>query len=70
MCSSDLKKILDVIEETKELSDDTVAALTEAIETFTARFNASVAAPVNEAQAEALEGEGAEAITRVVPAKK
>jgi len=66
----DRKKILDVIEETKELSDDTVAALTEAIETFTARFNASVAAPVNEAQAEALEGEGAEAITRVVPAKK
>ena len=66
----DRKKILDVIEETKELSDDTVAALTEAIETFTARFNASVAAPVNEAQAEALEGEGAEAITRVVPAKR
>ena len=66
----DRKKILDVIEETKELSDDTVAALTEAIETFTSRFNASVAAPVNEAQAEALEGEGAEAITRVVPAKK
>ena len=66
----DRKKILDVIEETKELSDDTVAALTEAIETFTSRFNASVAAPVNEAQAEALEGEGAEAITRVVPAKR
>ena len=66
----DRKKILDVIEETKELSDDTVAALTEAIETFTARFNASTAAPVNEAPAQALEGEGAEAITRVVPAKK
>ncbi len=66
----DRKKILDVIEETKELSDDTVAALTEAIETFTARFNASSAAPVNEAPAQALEGEGAEAITRVVPAKK
>ena len=66
----DRKKILDVIEETKELSDDTVAALTEAIETFTARFNASNAAPLNEAPAEALEGEGAEAITRVVPAKK
>ena len=66
----DRKKILDVIEETKELSDDTVAALTEAIETFTARFNASNAAPLNEAPAEALEGEGAEAITRVVPVKK
>ncbi|NBR93771.1 MAG: F0F1 ATP synthase subunit alpha [Actinobacteria bacterium] len=66
----DRKKILDVIEETKELSDDTVAALTEAIETFTARFNASNAAPLNEAPVEALEGEGAEAITRVVPAKK
>jgi F-type H+-transporting ATPase subunit alpha len=66
----DRKKILDVIEETKELSDDTVAALTEAIETFTARFNASTAAAVNEAPAQALEGEGAEAITRVVPAKK
>jgi F-type H+-transporting ATPase subunit alpha len=66
----DRKKILDVIEETKELSDDTVAALTEAIETFTARFNASAAKAVNEAPAQALEGEGAEAITRVVPAKK
>jgi F-type H+-transporting ATPase subunit alpha len=66
----DRKKILDVIEETKELTDDTIAALTEAIETFTARFNASTAAPVNEAPAQALEGEGAEAITRVVPAKK
>jgi F-type H+-transporting ATPase subunit alpha len=66
----DRKKILDVIEETKELSDDTVAALTEAIETFTARFNASNAAPVNEAPAQALQGEGAEAITRVVPAKR
>jgi F-type H+-transporting ATPase subunit alpha len=64
------KKILDVIEETKELSDDTAAALTEAIETFTARFNASAASPINEAPAQALEGEGAEAITRVVPAKK
>ena len=66
----DRKKILDVIEETKELSDDTAAALTEAIETFTARFNASAASPINEAPAQALEGEGAEAITRVVPAKK
>ena len=66
----DRKKILDVIEETKELSDDTVAALTEAIETFTARFNASAAKAVNEAPAQALESEGAEAITRVVPAKK
>ncbi len=66
----DRKKILDVIEETKELSDDTAAALTEAIETFTARFNASSVASVNEAPAQALEGEGAEAITRVVPAKK
>lgn len=66
----DRKKILDVIEETKELSDDTVGSLTEAIETFTARFNASIAAPVNEPPAQALEGEGAEAITRVVPAKK
>jgi len=66
----DRKKILDVIEETKELTDDTIAALTEAIETFAARFNTSTAAPVNEAPAQALEGEGAEAITRVVPAKK
>jgi F-type H+-transporting ATPase subunit alpha len=66
----DRKKILDVIAETKELTDDTSAALTEAIETFTTRFNASAAQPVNEAPAQALEGEGAEAITRVVPAKK
>ena len=64
------KGIFDVIAETRDLSDDTVAALKEAITAFKSRFVPSVSKPVNEAPAEALEGEGNEQITRMVPVKK
>ena len=62
--------IVDVITNTRELVDDTVAALTEAITTFKSQFAATGAAAVNEAPAQALEGEGNETITRQVPAVK
>jgi F-type H+-transporting ATPase subunit alpha len=62
--------IVDVITDTRELVDDTVAALTEAITTFKLQFAATGAAAVNEAPAQALEGEGNESITRQVPAVK
>jgi F-type H+-transporting ATPase subunit alpha len=63
-------KILEVISATKELTDDTVASLDEAVNTFKTQFKSSVAAPVNEAKAEALTGEDSESITRQVPAVK
>ena len=68
--STERKGIFDVIAETRDLSDDTVAALKEAITAFKSRFVPSASKPVNEAPAEALEGEGNEQITRVVPVKK
>ena len=61
------KEIFTVISETKQLEDDTVAKLTSAIEDFKKQFKASAHTAVNEAPAEALEGEGAEAITKHVP---
>ncbi len=64
------KAIFDVIAETRDLSDDTVASLKEAIAAFKSRFVSSASKPVNEAPAEALEGEGNEQITRMVPVKK
>ena len=63
-------QIFSVIAETRDLSDDTVKALEEAVTTFKTQFKSSAPAPVNEAKAEALEGEGSEAITRQVPVKK
>ncbi|MEI8066999.1 MAG: F0F1 ATP synthase subunit alpha [Actinomycetes bacterium] len=62
--------IIDVISSTRELSDDTVAALEEAIAAFKSQFAVTGAAAVNEAPAEALDGEGNEQITRQVPAVK
>ncbi len=62
--------IVDVINTTRELSDDTVAALEEAVATFKSQFAVTGAAAVNEAPAEALDGEGNEQITRQVPAVK
>jgi len=62
--------IIDVISSTRELSDDTVAALEEAVATFKSQFAATGAAAINEAPAEALDGEGNEQITRQVPAVK
>ena len=58
------KGIFDVIAETKELSDDTIAKLTTAINTFKNEFSSSVAKPVNEAEAEAQASDGTEQITK------
>ncbi len=58
------KGIFDVIAETKELTDDTVAKLTAAINSFKSEFKSSVAKPVNEAEAEAQGSDGSEQITR------
>ena len=67
----DRKAVIDVIESTKELTDDTVAALTEAITAFTDRFVSSEAKALEEKAADALTGENTEQITRfVAPAKK
>jgi F-type H+/Na+-transporting ATPase subunit alpha len=63
-------KIFEVIATTKELTDDTVASLQEAIDTFKKQFSSSVTAAVNEAEAEALAGEDNEQITRQVPKVK
>ncbi|MEJ6574155.1 MAG: F0F1 ATP synthase subunit alpha [Actinomycetes bacterium] len=60
-------KIFEVIAATKELTDDTVASLQEAIDTFKKQFSSSVIAAVNEAEAQALAGEDNEQITRQVP---
>ena len=61
------KDIFTVISETKQLEDDTVAKMEAAVADFKKQFKPSVAAAVNEAPAEALDGEGAEAITKHVP---
>ena len=60
-------KIFEVIAATKELTDDTVASLQEAIDSFKKQFSSSVASAVNEAEAQALTGEDNEQITRQVP---
>jgi F-type H+-transporting ATPase subunit alpha len=64
------KQIFDVISATKELTDDTVKSLEEAITTFKTQFKSSVAPAVNEKKADALAGEDNEQITRQVPAIK
>jgi F-type H+-transporting ATPase subunit alpha len=61
------KAIFDVISETKQLEDDTVKSLEEAVTAFKKIFVPSVAAAVNEAEADALDGVEAEQITRHVP---
>ena len=58
------KGIFDVISETKELSDDTVAKLTAAVTDFKNQFSASGAKAVNEADAAAEGSDGNEQITR------
>ena len=50
--------------------DDTVAALTEAITTFTDRFVSSEAKALEEKAADALTSENQEQITRFVPPAK
>jgi F-type H+-transporting ATPase subunit alpha len=68
--SRERKQIFEVISTTRELTDDTVAALTEAITVFKTQFKSSVAPAVNEKKADALTGEDNEQITRQVPAVK
>jgi F-type H+-transporting ATPase subunit alpha len=64
------KDVYNVISETRELSDDTVAKLETIVASFKGMFKPSVAPVVNEKEAEALDSEGQETITRQVPAKK
>lgn len=59
------KEILSVISETKLLEDDTVAKLQTAIDDFKKQFKSSVAAAVNEADEDPLEGELQEQIVAV-----
>ncbi len=64
------KDVYSVIAETRELSDDTVAKLETIVASFKGMFKPSVTPAVNEKDAEALDSEGQETITRQVPAKK
>ena len=61
------KAIFDVISETKELKDDTVASMVEAVTAFKTRFVPTVSAAINEAAAKALDGEGQEQVTKYAP---
>ncbi|CAB4341931.1 unannotated protein [freshwater metagenome] len=61
------KDIFTVISETKVLEDETVAKLQSAIDDFKKQFKSSAAHAVNEAAADALDSESAEAITKHVP---
>jgi len=61
------KDIFTVISETKQLEDDTVAKMDEAITAFKKQFKPSVSVALNEAAADALEGESAEQVTKYVP---
>lgn len=65
------KEIFTVISETKLLEDDTVAKMQSAVDDFKKIFKSSASAIVNDAPVDALDGEGAEQITRyVAPAVK
>ncbi|MDA2997541.1 MAG: F0F1 ATP synthase subunit alpha [Actinomycetota bacterium] len=64
------KQIFEVISSTRELTDDTVASLEEAITTFKTQFKSSVAPAVNEKKANALDDVDNEQITRQVPSIK
>jgi F-type H+-transporting ATPase subunit alpha len=61
------KEINTVISETKQLDDDTIAKMTEAVEAFKKQFKPTATHALNEAPAEALDGESAEQITKHVP---
>ena len=64
------KAIFDVISETKQLEDDTVKSMEEAVIAFKTRFVPSVAAPVKDAPVEALDNEASEQIKKHVPPAK
>ena len=61
------KEIFTVISETKQLEDDTVTKMVEAVTAFKKQFTSSVAGALNEAPAEALDSEAAEQVTKYVP---
>ena len=61
------KDIFTVISETKQLEDDTIVKMKSAVADFKKQFKPSAAGIVNDAPAEALDSEGAEAITKFVP---
>ncbi|MDA2962545.1 MAG: F0F1 ATP synthase subunit alpha [Actinomycetota bacterium] len=61
------KEIFTVISETKLLEDDTVATMQIALDDFKKIFKTSSPTIVNDAPADALEGEEAEQITKYVP---
>jgi F-type H+-transporting ATPase subunit alpha len=61
------KEINTVISETKQLDDDTIAKMEEAVSAFKKQFKSSATHALNEAPAEALDGEDAEQITKFVP---
>jgi F-type H+-transporting ATPase subunit alpha len=61
------KDIFKVISETKDLNDDTIAAMTEAVAAYKLQFKPTVVGALNEAAAEALDSEANEQITKFVP---
>ena len=61
------KEIFTVISETKQLEDDTVTKMVEAVTAFKKQFKSSVPGVLNEAPAEALDSEAAEQVTKYVP---
>jgi F-type H+-transporting ATPase subunit alpha len=61
------KAIFDVISETKQLEDDTVKSMEEAVAAFKKIFKATASAAINEAAAEALDSEASEKIIKHVP---
>ena len=64
------KQIFEIISSTRELTDDTVASLEEAITIFKTQFKSSVTPAVNEKKADALDDVDNEQITRQVPSIK
>lgn len=64
------KDAFNVISETRELSDDTIASLEKIVATFKTMFKPSVAPAVQDTDAEALDEVGQETITRQVPKRK
>jgi F-type H+-transporting ATPase subunit alpha len=61
------KDIFKVISETKDLNDDTIAAMTEAVAAYKLQFKPTVAVALNEAAADALDDVENEQITKFVP---
>jgi F-type H+-transporting ATPase subunit alpha len=59
------KDIFTVISETKMLEDDTVAKMKSAVADFKKQFKSSAAGIVNDAPADALDSEGAEALAQL-----